>query len=131
MGVEEIEKILKHQIDYPALIEEQPEEKEKIDLIVNLMTEAIQNQTDIRINQSRTAYKTVREQLLSLQKEHIKYVLSVLRENKQKIINLRAYLLSLLYNAPVNILGITASTKSGTTDYSKDWQIWQDFLNTT
>lgn len=133
MEVEEIEKILKHQIDYPALIEEQPEEKEKIDLMINLMTEAIQNKTDIRINQSRTAYKTVREQLLSLQKEHIKYVLSVLRENKQKIINLRAYLLSLLYNAPVNILGITtsASTKSGTTDYSKDWQIWQDFLNTT
>ncbi|WP_314024017.1 replication initiator protein A [Filifactor alocis] len=133
MEVEEIEKILKHQIDYPALIEEQPEEKEKIDLMINLMTEAIQNKTDIRINQSRTAYKTVREQLLSLQKEHIKYVLSVLRGNKQKIINLRAYLLSLLYNAPVNILGITtsASTKSGTTDYSKDWQIWQDFLNTT
>lgn len=131
MEMEEIEKILKHQIDYPALIEEQPEEKEKIDLIVNLMTEAIQNQTDIRINQSKIAYKTVREQLLSLQKEHIKYVLSVLRENKQKIINLRAYLLSLLYNAPVNILGITASIKSDTTDYSKDWQIWQDFLNTT
>ena len=131
MEMEEIEKILKHQIDYPALIEEQPEEKEKIDLIVNLMTEAIQNQTDIRINQSKIAYKTVREQLLSLQKEHIKYVLSFLRENKQKIINLRAYLLSLLYNAPVNILGITASIKSGTTDYSKDWQIWQDFLNTT
>ena len=131
MEMEGIEKILKHQIDYPALIEEQPEEKEKIDLMINLMTEAIQNKTDIRINQSRTAYKTVREQLLSLQKEHIKYVLSVLRENKQKIINLRAYLLSLLYNAPVNILGITASTKSGTTDYSKDWQIWQDFLNTT
>lgn len=131
MEMEEIEKILKHQIDYPALIEEQPKEKEKIDLMINLMTEAIQNKTDIRINQSRTAYKTVREQLLSLQKEHIKYVLLVLRENKQKIINLRAYLLSLLYNAPVNILGITASTKSGTTDYSKDWQIWQDFLNTT
>ena len=133
MEMEEIEKILKHQIDYPALIEEQPGEKEKIDLIVNLMTEAIQNQTDIRINQSKIAYKTVREQLLSLQKEHIKYVLSFLRENKQKIINLRAYLLSLLYNAPVNILGITtsASTKSDTTDYSKDWQIWQDFLNTT
>lgn len=133
MEMEEIEKILKHQIDYPALIEEQPKEKEKIDLMINLMTEAIQNKTDIRINQSRTAYKTVREQLLSLQKEHIKYVLSVLMENNQKIINLRAYLLSLLYNAPVNILGITtsASTKSGTTDYSKDWQIWQDFLNTT
>ena len=41
MEMEEIEKILKHQIDYPALIEEQPKEKEKIDLMVNLMKEAI------------------------------------------------------------------------------------------
>ena len=41
MEMEEIEKILKHQIDYPALIEEQPGEKEKIDLMVNLMKEAI------------------------------------------------------------------------------------------
>ena len=79
-------------------------------------------------------YKTVRERLLSLKKEHIKYVLSVLGRNRQNIKNLRAYLISLLYNAPVNILGMTISetaVESCTTDYSKDRQIWQDFLNTT
>ena len=98
------------------------------------MTEAIQHKKDIKVNQNSVNYKTVRERLLSLKKEHIKYVLSVLGKNRQNIKNLRAYLISLLYNAPVNILGMTISEtaiESCTTDYSKDRQIWQDFLNTT
>ena len=132
MEVELIRKVIKQKIEYPVLIEE--EEKERIDLILNLITEAIQNKKDIKVNQGSVNYKTVRERLLSLKKEHIKYVLSVLWKNRQNIKNLRAYLISLLYNAPVNILGMTISEtaiESCTTDYSKDRQIWQDFLNTT
>ena len=132
MEVELIRKVIKQKIEYPVLIEE--EEKERIDLIINLMTEAIQNKKDIKVNQNSVNYKTVRERLLSLKKEHIKYVLSVLGKNRQNIKNLRAYLISLLYNAHANILGMTISEtviESCTTDYSKDRQIWQDFLNTT
>ena len=132
MEVELIRKVIKQKIEYPVLIEE--EEKERIDLIINLMIEAIQNKKDIKVNQSSVNYKTVRERLLSLKKEHIKYVLSVLGKNRQNIKNLRAYLISLLYNAHSNILGMTISEtviESCTTDYSKDRQIWQDFLNTT
>ena len=77
------------------------------------------------------AYETVKEQFLSLQKEHIEYVLFVLDENKKKITNLRAYLLSLLYNAPVNILGMKTYQEIDATDYSKDMEIWQEFFNTT
>ncbi len=131
MEVEEITKILKQNINYTFLVEEQLKDKEKIDLIVNLMAEAIQSKTDIRINQKMTAYETVKEQFLSLQKEHISYVLLVLDENKRKITNLRAYLLSLLYNAPINVLGMTTDAKSGNTDYSKDKEIWQQLFNTT
>ena len=131
MEVEEITKILKQNINYTFLVEEQLKDKEKIDLIVNLMAEAIQSKTDIRINQKMTAYETVKEQFLSLQKEHISYVLLVLDENKRKITNLRADLLSLLYNAPINILGMTTDAKSGNTDYSKDKEIWQQLFNTT
>ena len=85
----------------------------------------------LRINQRMIAYETVKEQFLSLQKEHINYVLFVLDENKRTITNLRAYLLSLLYNAPVNILGMTEDTKLEVTDYSKDMEIWQELFNTT
>ena len=131
MEAEEITKILKQNINYTFLVEEQPQEKEKIDLVIDLMSEAIQSKTDIRINQKMTAYETVKEQFLSLQKEHINYVLLVLNENKRTITNLRAYLLSLLYNAPVNILGMTEDTKLEGTDYSKDMEIWQELFNTT
>ena len=58
-------------------------------------------------------------------------VLLVLDENKRKITNLRAYLLSLLYNAPINILGMTAYQETDDADYSKDKEIWQELFNTT
>lgn len=129
--VEEVIEILKENIDYSFLAEEQPQEKEKIDLVINLMAEAIQSKTDLRINQRMIEYETVKEQFLSLQKEHINYVLFVLDENKRTITNLRAYLLSLLYNAPVNILGMKTYQEIDATDYSKDKEIWQELFNTT
>ena len=121
--VEEDIETLKQNIEYLSLIQEKPEEKEKIDLILNLMTEVI--------NQSRIPFERLKEQLLTLKKEHIDYVLLVLSENKNKISNLRAYLLSLLYNAPVNILGMKVHQEPASVDYSKDQQIWQAFLDTT
>ena len=131
MEAEKITKILKQNIGYSFLVEEQPQEKEKIDLVIDLMAETIQSKTDIRINHRMIEHETVKEQFLSLQKEHINYVLLVLNENKKKITNLRAYLLSLLYNAPVNILGMTAYQETDDADYSKDMEIWQELFNTT
>lgn len=129
--VEEDIETLKQNIEYFSLMQEKPEEKETIDLMLNLMTEVIKNKTDRRINQSRIPFEKLKEQLLTLKKEHICYVLLVLSENKNKISNLRAYLLSLLYNAPVNILGMKAHQEPAAVDYSKDQQIWQAFLDTT
>lgn len=129
--VEETIQTLKQNIEYLSLIEERAEEKETIDLMLNLMTEVIKNKTDRRINQSRIPFERLKEQLLTLKKEHINYVLLVLSENKNKISNLRAYLLSLLYNASVNILGMKKHQEPDTTDYSKDQQIWRAFFDTT
>ena len=131
MEAEEMIELLKRNIGYSFLAEEQPQEKEKIDLVIDLIAEAIQSKTDLRINQRMIAYETVKEQFLSLQKEHINYVLFVLDENKRTITNLRAYLLSLLYNAPVNILGMKTYQEIDATDYSKDMEIWQELFNTT
>ena len=131
MEAEEITKILKQNINYTFLVEEQPQKKEKIDLVIDLMAETIQSKTDIRINRRMIAYETVKEQFLLLQKEHINYVLFVLDENKRTITNLRAYLLSLLYNAPVNILGMKTYQETDDADYSKDKEIWQELFNTT
>ncbi len=129
--VEEDIETLKQNIEYFSLIQEKPEEKEMIDLMINLMTEVIQHRADRKINQSLIPFEKLKEQLLILQKEHIEYVLLILSENKNKISNLRVYLLSLLYNAPVNILGMKVHQKPAAVDYSKDKEIWQAFFDTT
>lgn len=129
--VEEDIETLKQNIEYLSLIQEKPEEKEMIDLMINLMTEVFQHRADRKINQSIIPFEKLKEQLMTLKKEHIDYVLLVLSENKNKISNLRAYLLSLLYNAPVNILGMKVHQKPAAVDYSKDKEIWQAFFDTT
>ena len=131
MEEEELKDTLKENIEYFSLIEKQANEKEKIDLMVNLLTEGLQSKKDIRINQRQVPYERLKEQFLSLRRTHIEYVLSYLRENKQQITNLRAYLLALLYNAPVNILGTRTHKETTVIDYSKDKELWQEFLNTT
>lgn len=72
--VEETIQTLKQNIEYLSLIEERAEEKETIDLMLNLMTEVIKNKTDRRINQSRIPFERLKEQLLTLKKEHWSYV---------------------------------------------------------
>lgn len=126
---EEIIEKIKKNIEYDSLLGAYSEEKSKIDLIISLMTEIILNKADMKINQSRMDYARVREQFLSIRKEHFEYILHYLGKSRQKITNLRAYLISLIYNAPINILGTSAHNNPEMIDYSKENQVWQDFLN--
>lgn len=57
---EKIIEILKQNIEYFLLIEAQPKEKEKIELILNLMIEVIQNRVEIRVNQGKIPYEKVK-----------------------------------------------------------------------
>ena len=45
----------------------------------------------------------VRQRFRQLDSEHIKYVIDSLRQTTTKINNIRAYLLTALYNAPITI----------------------------
>ena len=45
----------------------------------------------------------VRSRFLKLNKEHIGYVMDSMRQNTTRIVNIRAYMLSALYNAPLTI----------------------------
>ena len=45
----------------------------------------------------------VKSQFLKLNSEHIRFVLKCLKENTSKVINIRQYLLTVLYNAPLTI----------------------------
>ena len=57
----------------------------------------------IRIGGEDFPKEIVKSRLLKLDSSHIEYVISSLRENTTKVRNIRAYLLTSLYNAPTTI----------------------------
>ena len=91
------------------------------------MVESIESKKDLRINQAYKSYEDIEKQFLSIKKEHIRYVLNYLKDNKPKIINFRAYILSLLYNAPFNIIKID-KPKSLEEYYSNDNKLLQELI---
>ena len=71
-----------------------------VDIMVSMI---ISNKTTIRISGEEIPQKMVKERLLKLNSEHITYVLECLNRTKNKIHNIRAYYISVLYNAPETI----------------------------
>lgn len=123
------EKIIKKNISYFDFMNRDSPTKETIDFIVEIMVDAVESKRDLKINQTWISYEKINERFLSIKKEHIEYVLSVLRENTSKITYFRAYLLSIIYNAPINIIYNKQSTNTGNLgNYADDEKMWQDFL---
>ena len=54
----------------------------------------------IRINGEEYPYELVKSRFLKLNSSHVEYVMSCMRETVTKITNIRAYLITALYNAP-------------------------------
>ena len=126
----QVEKIIKQNISYLDFMDRDSPTKETIDFIVEIMVEAVENKRDLKINQTWISYEKIRGRLLEIKKEHIEYVLSVLKENTSKTTHFRAYLLSIIYNAPINIIYYNKqSTNTGNLgNYADDERIWQEFL---
>lgn len=126
----QIERNIKQNISYLDFMDRDSPTKETIDFIVEIMVDAVEGKRDLKINQSWLSYEKIRERLLEIKKEHIEYVLSVLKENTSKITHFRAYLLSILYNAPINSVYYNKQEKNtgNIGNYTDDEKIWQDFL---
>lgn len=93
-----------YNIEYDVLFSRNPTCKQEIDEVVLLMTEAATSKrSTIRLDQQELPQPMVKERLLSLQCEHIEYVLECMKNSTAKIHNIRAYLLTALYHAPETI----------------------------
>lgn len=57
----------------------------------------------IRINGTEYPYELVRSRFLQLNGSHLEYVMDSLKKTSTKITNIRAYLLTVLFNAPVTL----------------------------
>ena len=93
---------IKRQIDYDSLHQERPYDDvaSMLELLLDVMTGTAPT---IRIGGQILPVDTVKHRFSQLDKEHIAYVLDSLKHTTTKINNIRAYLLTALYNAPVTI----------------------------
>lgn len=79
-------------------------EKEKVDELVSIMLDVICSTNDtVRVNGEDMPQEVVKSRFLKLDSSHIDYVLTSLKKNTSKVRNIRAYLITALYNAPTTI----------------------------
>ena len=102
--MDEYRDLIRENIGYEYLVEEAPEDGDRLDEIVELMTETVCSQKEqIRIGGIGMPRESVKSRFLKLDGEHIRFVLACLERNTTQIRNIRQYLLTTLYNAPVTI----------------------------
>ena len=102
--MEDCRQQIKKNISYGILVHDNPYDSQRIDDFVELMAEICGSaRKTIRINQEDMPIEPVRSRFLSLDSEHIRYVMDCLDHNTTAVGNIRAYILSALYNAPVTI----------------------------
>ena len=94
---------VKQRIDYDRLKAEYPHDS-YLDDMVELMVEILcSNKKTIRIAGGDFPAEAVKERLNQIDHEIMKFVLDCLKMNTTKVRNIRQYLLTTLYNAPVTI----------------------------
>ena len=99
MTYEKFMEQVKEQIEYDNLILDHPHDsrvEEILGLIVDVMTSTA---AVIRVNREEKPVNVVKAQFLKLKKEHIDFVLFSMDSNTTKARNIRAVLLTALYNS--------------------------------
>ena len=104
MGIDryELREEVKENIEYEHLRQELPYDdvESLLELIVDVLSSTA---STMRIGGEVLPIDAVRRRFRQLDSEHIKYVIDSLRQTTTKINNIRAYLLTALYNAPITI----------------------------
>ena len=113
MSVSEMESyrdLILENIEYDHLCREFTTYREDLDEIVELMVETVcAKRKTTRIAGSDFPHEVVRSRFLKLDSEHIRFVVSCMKENTTKIKNIRQYLLATLYNASLTMTSYYAA----------------------
>lgn len=91
-------------MEYPFLLQNNAYRQKEIEELVCLILEVVCGKRDtIWIVGAMQPMQLVKSQFLKLTSEHIQYVLDCLHKNPVPIRNIKAYLLTTLFNAPNTI----------------------------
>lgn len=97
----EIKAELKKQLSYENLISRNEADKKQINSIINILADVMSSRSQsIRIGGENKPLEEVIQRFKQLTDKHIAYVLECLNKNANKPRNIRAYLLTSLFNAP-------------------------------
>ena len=91
-------------LEIPILIQSNPREKETMEGILDLLAETCSSKRKtIRIAGDDKPLEIVKSRLMKLNSMHIQYVLGCLKDNTTRVRDMKQYLLTTLFNAPVTI----------------------------
>lgn len=100
----EYEEIIKENLDYDILCQDPKFDRDRFREIMDIMLDAVCSTAQtIRINGEDMPQQVVKSRFLKLNSSHIEYVLEAMNKNPSDIRNIRAYLLTALYNASLTI----------------------------
>lgn len=92
--------LLKEKISYTELCERHKYDKSQIDELLGIMLDVIcSGKPMIRVNGDNMPTEVVKNVFLRLDDSHIVYVLESLKKNTSAVRNIRAYLITVLYNS--------------------------------
>lgn len=99
--------LIKDNIDYDILKTRYPENTNILDDLVAIMADvlALPPGATVRIQGNERPVKIVKSMFMKLDMHHIEYVLDCIEKSTEAVHNIRSYLLTALYNAPMTING--------------------------
>lgn len=104
LSYQEVEERFKAQIEYGILKHDYPDD-ERLDEMVRIAVDVLTSGAEtIRVNKEERNVEQVKAQFYKLNLFHMQYVLNALGQNERKAHNIRAVIITSLYNA-VNTLG--------------------------
>ena len=90
----------KNQIEYDVIVTDHPYEKESLDGIVELAVEVLVSQKKtLRVNQENVSLHLVQERMRKLDMFDVEYVMDCISNSGTKARNIKALVLTSLYNA--------------------------------
>ena len=96
--------LIRENIRYDDFVREYPWDAGQLDEMVELMVETVcSKKKNLRVAGNDFPQAVVKSRLLKLDREHIRFVFDCLRENTTQVRNMKQYLLTVLYNAPVTM----------------------------
>ena len=92
------------QLNVDSLIAANPDDEDMLREMLELLVDTVCSRRKlIRIAGDDKPAEVVKSQLMKLDSDHIRFVLSCMKENTTQVRNMRQYLLAALYNAPMTM----------------------------